>query len=173
VVQKSDTLWDLSKKFLGDPFKWPTIWKYNNQPEVVAQTGMKIVNPDLIFVDQVIYIPLKVFTPPMTPPGPTVTGKAPAYTEFQSPAFKYSFEDIPLYSVVSPGFVATIKLLASVEVRSEKKLKIVGLKKDGFDVTARNESTNVFGKLISGIKNWVELRKKRIKIRKYTYTKIH
>ena len=54
IVKKGDTLWDISKKFLGDPFKWPTIYEYNNKSEIVAKTGMRIANPDLIFVNQEI-----------------------------------------------------------------------------------------------------------------------
>ena len=29
VVKKGDTLWDISKKFKGDPFDWPSIWNRN------------------------------------------------------------------------------------------------------------------------------------------------
>ena len=29
VIQKGDTLWDLSQKWLGDPFLWPQVWDQN------------------------------------------------------------------------------------------------------------------------------------------------
>lgn len=48
VVKKGDTLWDISKEELKDPFVWPKVWKEN--PE--------IKNPDLIYPDQKIRIPL-------------------------------------------------------------------------------------------------------------------
>lgn len=48
TVMKGDTLWDISKKELGDPFLWPKIWKEN--------TG--IANPDRIYPGQKIKIPL-------------------------------------------------------------------------------------------------------------------
>lgn len=47
-VKGGDTLWGISNKELQDPFLWPKIWKEN--PE--------IANPDRIYPDQSIKIPL-------------------------------------------------------------------------------------------------------------------
>jgi hypothetical protein len=47
-VLKGDTLWDITKKDLNDPFLWPKVWKKN--PE--------IANPNLIYPNQIIKIPL-------------------------------------------------------------------------------------------------------------------
>jgi len=50
TVMKGDTLWDISKKELQDPFCWPKIWKENPG----------IANPDRIHPQQQIRIPLSL-----------------------------------------------------------------------------------------------------------------
>jgi hypothetical protein len=47
-VIKGDTLWDISKNELNDPFLWPKIWKENSW----------IANPHWIYPNQMIKIPL-------------------------------------------------------------------------------------------------------------------
>ena len=44
VVKEGDTLWDISERFLGNPFDWPEVWKKNDF----------IVNPDLIYPGQTL-----------------------------------------------------------------------------------------------------------------------
>lgn len=48
-IKKGDTLWDISKDKLEDPFLWPKLWKENPQ----------IKNPDLIYPGEKIRIPSK------------------------------------------------------------------------------------------------------------------
>ena len=47
-VMQGDTLWDISKKELSDPFLWPKVWKEN--PD--------IANPDKLMPGQTVKIPL-------------------------------------------------------------------------------------------------------------------
>ena len=46
TIKKGDTLWDLSQRFINDPYYWPNIWAKN--PE--------ITNPHLIFPGQKVRI---------------------------------------------------------------------------------------------------------------------
>lgn len=46
-VQKGDTLWAISQKYLGTPWVWPSVWK-ENEP--------KLVNPHLIYPGDLIWI---------------------------------------------------------------------------------------------------------------------
>ena len=47
TVVRGDTLWDISGKFLSQPWQWPHVWHANPQ----------IANPDLIYPGQQIHIP--------------------------------------------------------------------------------------------------------------------
>ncbi|TNF49291.1 LysM peptidoglycan-binding domain-containing protein [bacterium] len=50
IVQKGDTLWDISSVYLYDPFQWPRLWNVNRDIE----------NPHLIYPGQIINIPMEI-----------------------------------------------------------------------------------------------------------------
>jgi hypothetical protein len=59
TVAPRDCLWNLASRFYGKGSLWPVIFKYNNQPDVVKQTGSRILDPDLILIGQTLIIPPK------------------------------------------------------------------------------------------------------------------
>ena len=60
TVERGDTLWDITKEELQDPFLWPKVW--NENPD--------IDNPDNIYPNQKIKIPLHLLQREMAPPAP-------------------------------------------------------------------------------------------------------
>lgn len=65
TVKKGDNLWNISKEKLGDATKWPAIHGLNSA---------QIKNPNLIYPNQVLLLPIKVAAPaqpaPVAPPQP-------------------------------------------------------------------------------------------------------
>ncbi|MBE0427124.1 MAG: LysM peptidoglycan-binding domain-containing protein [Nitrospirae bacterium] len=76
-VEKGDTLWDITREELKDPFLWPKVWKEN--PE--------ISNPDKIYPDQKIKIPLHLLQQKVIEPKP-VAKKPKPETEIEKPVEK-------------------------------------------------------------------------------------
>lgn len=57
VIKKGDTLWDISSRFLANPWLWPKIWEQNKYIE----------NPDLIFPGEPLILPETAALPPAPP----------------------------------------------------------------------------------------------------------
>lgn len=56
VVQKGDTLWDISARFLREPWRWPEIWQVNPQIE----------NPHLIYPGDIVRLAYEGDSPVLT-----------------------------------------------------------------------------------------------------------
>jgi len=56
VVVKGDTLWDISKRFLNDPWLWPSVWHINPS----------IRNPHLIYPGDIIVMYVVAGKPSIT-----------------------------------------------------------------------------------------------------------
>jgi len=82
TVKKGDTLWDLAQTYLGDPFRWPEIYRRNTET---------VKDPNLIYPNQVLIISGDVAptagTPADVPPAaPTAEPQPTPETPMPAPA---------------------------------------------------------------------------------------
>jgi LysM repeat protein len=160
TVQRGDTLWDLAEKHLGDPRRWPEIYSFNNTAEVVAQTGTRIVDPDLIFVGQVIHIPDGSGpTQPQPGPGsgsaqprPESGGREPARPNVYLPAIKLNFPSQPQIIPLPPHAHAEVKLTGSITIQSLRPVDFLTFSNNAIEVKAKNEASMALSKLIADAK---------------------
>ena len=89
VVQRGDTLWDISKMFLNDPWYWPEIWYVNPQ----------VQNPHLIYPGDVLSLVYVDGQPrvQLSRGSGAVTG--PSGTERLSPSIRYEDMDQAITAV--------------------------------------------------------------------------
>jgi LysM repeat protein len=71
TVRKGDTLWDLARIYLGDPFQWPQIYKLNTD---------LVENPHWIYPNQVLKIPGSATTLALAPISAPPAAAAPRDT---------------------------------------------------------------------------------------------
>lgn len=61
TVVAGETLWSIAEKYLGDPFKWPLLYRLNHQTIIKAQQlpgRRKFRGPDWIYPGTVLKVQL-------------------------------------------------------------------------------------------------------------------
>jgi hypothetical protein len=123
IVKEGDTLWDISKRFYGDPFLWPRLWQQNQY----------ITNPHYISPgDRIRLYPYRVLIKTEEAPLPPVEEKKPILpppVEEAPPPLPPPPEIIRLViypEVHSAGFITEeLEGIGRIVAAKEKKLQFV------------------------------------------------
>jgi len=140
IVKKGDTLWDISQRFLGDPRAYHLIYKHNNIPLITALTKSKIVDVDLIFVGQKIYIPeLNSKMNPSLTDNEIKLSDSKAKQSAKNilyPEFKYTIGRHRITSMTR-GVSITISLTGSVTLKKKGVLNALAISKENVEINLK------------------------------------
>lgn len=108
VIQEGDTLWDISTRFLGDPYAWPELWSINGY----------ITNPHWIYPGNRIYFRLgDALNPPAASPQDVQPVQQPvtvgALCDFE-PRFDYTQRGRRLYAPATLGSPSDLNIQGEV-----------------------------------------------------------
>ncbi|WP_435237179.1 LysM peptidoglycan-binding domain-containing protein [Psychromonas sp. PT13] len=158
LVKNGDTLWDISAKYLGSPLDWPFLWRYNNRRSVIAITGKKIQNPDLIYPGQKLLIPSTGNAIANVSRSPTLLNKPKQSLKSQLPnikspiSFSYSLNDISQY-ITSPGIMIEIKLKGNIVLSTQNSYPInYVINNKQLETKVNSSANNAFSSLTSETK---------------------
>ncbi len=166
TIQKGDTLWDLSRKFLNSPWHWPELWEVNSD--------VPIPNPHLIYPGQKIRLFRKGEVPPVFPKEKTVTESETVPDTEIIPLTEPETEDIETddgspHFVFSPinqvGFIRKESVSPSAVIFMEKDDKQMISKGDTVFLRESSEGSMVLGKLYTVYRTSVTLHDEQSKER--------
>lgn len=111
VVQKGDCLWDIAAQHLGSPWAYQRIFDYNNQESIKQLTGRGIDDADLIYPNQILYLPIlpdqSKPTPVKPPPKPKSLMNS-LKTAMSPYAAAYKLDDLPMTAGIQ-GHCKTVR----------------------------------------------------------------
>lgn len=167
IVRKGDSLWKLAERYLGSGKKWRELYNYNNSPEVVEKTKTRIVNPDLIFVGQTLYIPGGAVKPAPVPtphkqpsakpqPKPNNTSQNKPIDTAKRRAndlvgipLKYDLQQLPEINLISPAYFVKVKMSGSITIQAKKAVEYAEITPEQVKITAKREADMALQKLVS------------------------
>ena len=150
VVKPGESLSILAKKYLGDMMQYPRLVEYNNSPTVVHRTGLRIKDPDLIFVGQKIFIPsAQALTRPAAPtspgmrPPPGGRNTKPACQNIACPNLEFQLDDFQKLVYRGPGWTATFSMSGALQLQQKRVESIMTVTNKGFELAAASKSTPI------------------------------
>jgi len=127
-VVEGDTLWDLSQKYLGDPWKWTEIWELNRfltNPHYIYPGIRIVIVPKAPTEGSITYEPgVPVLEPSFPEPPPAAAPAVPPAPAVQPPVVREKFLDISPADFVRSGEFLSKAPAASGKILGGREPKV-------------------------------------------------
>ncbi len=138
IVEKGDTLWDISKRYFEDPFRWPQLWDKNRHIEnphlIYPGDVIRLVPEDVVIIES---LPVKKLA--------EKEEKKPAVVKKEEPEKRLTF----VYpSMARSGFVTKKALDESGVILRAKRKKLLLVKGDEVFVSTADKDAQPGQKFI-------------------------
>lgn len=173
VVVAGDCLWTIAKTHLGSGTQWPRIYRYNNRREVIRVNGRGIDDPDLIYVNQRLLLPVvdeatparstgrpppvdlpRAGTPAASAAAASAGPSGPLAQDLPKPMtplhLKFNLGQLTFPPLITPTAIMEMKMSGDLILKHSKRLPPIYVV-DGttLEAQATQELNTAFGKLIS------------------------
>lgn len=141
TIVRHDTLWDISKKFLKNPFKWPKIWKLNpyiKNPDLIYPGNVVKILPDGTIVVVGKKVDLEKLPVVSIEPGAEKTVVLEPAVEPAAPAPKPPVPTMASDAMERTGFISKEELEMSGAVLESKEDRLYSAKGDRIFVSFKN-----------------------------------
>lgn len=156
TIRDGDTLWGIAGRKLGDTRLWGDIWRMNIDAERLPNNATLIVDPDVLFTGDTIYIPKDGSKLPRRAPQPMARslrrslGERGAQREVTPPRFEFDMVKVT-GTAFHPDFRITLSLVGAMGMQAKDPVKFLDMKPATYEIAQATAKRMILSRLFNAI----------------------
>jgi hypothetical protein len=157
TIRDGDTLWGIAGRKLGDTKLWGDIWRMNIDAERLPNNATLIVDPDVLFTGDTIYIPKDGSKLPRRAPMPMARslrrslGERGAQSEVTPPRFEFDMVKVT-GTAFHPDFRITLTLVGAMGMQAKDPVRFLDMKPSNYEMKEATAKRMILSRLFNAIR---------------------